>query len=92
MALLVKLVTVSSVKGKGYGRHTSNPKTKTKSPRATYLFSGSLISSETGEIGPLCKKNIRTTQKKATSLSSEDSPSKTMEKPVKRAEACQMKN
>lgn len=76
-------------KGKGYGKHTSSPKSKTVTPSATYLLSGPVISSESGAIGPLCKKKIRATQQNATSLNNEDSPSSTIEAPVKRAEACQ---
>jgi len=55
-------VRVSSVNGKGYGRHTNKPKSKTVIPMATYFSSGSVISSESGAIGPLCKKKMRTTQ------------------------------
>lgn len=78
---------VSSVNGKGYGKHTNKPKSKTVTPIATYFSPGSVISSERGAIGPLCKKNIRTTQQKATSLSSDETPSNAIETPVKRNEA-----
>lgn len=53
---------VSEAKGKGYGRQMSSPMSKAATPRAAYLLSTSVISSERGAIGPLCKKNIRTTQ------------------------------